>query len=113
MTRMKYGTGIVAFFAAIAMAAPASAQSTGAIQWNITDAQGSVVPGTTVTIRNVATGVERSVVSDAAGDYLAPSLAPGPYRIEARLSRAVLESNDAREGPLAFTEKRAPRWTGT
>jgi enoyl-CoA hydratase len=35
------------------------------------------------------------------------------YRIEAQLSRAVLQSNDAREGPLAFTEKRAPRWTGT
>jgi carboxypeptidase family protein/TonB-dependent receptor-like protein len=86
MTRMKYGRAIVAFFAAIAMATPAWAQSTGAIQGNITDAQGSVVPGTTVTVRNVATGVERSVVSDAAGDYLAPSLAPGPYRLEARLS---------------------------
>src|SRR5580765_429650 len=86
MTRMKYGTAIVSFFAAIAMATPAWAQSTGAIQGNITDAQGSVVPGTTVTVRNVETGVERSVVSDASGDYLAPSLAPGPYRLEASLS---------------------------
>jgi enoyl-CoA hydratase len=34
-------------------------------------------------------------------------------RIEARLSRRVLDSNDAREGPRAFVEKRAPRWTGT
>ena len=65
MTRRKYGTAIVAFFAAIAMATPAWAQSTGAIQGNITDAQGSVVPGTTVTVRSIATGVERSVVSDA------------------------------------------------
>jgi carboxypeptidase family protein/TonB-dependent receptor-like protein len=86
MTRTKYGAAIVAFFAGIAMATPAWAQSTGAVQGNITDAQGSVVPGTTVTVRNVATGVERSVVSDAAGDYLAASLAPGPYRVEARLS---------------------------
>src|ERR1700680_227140 len=86
MTRTKYGAAIVAFFAAIAMATPAWAQSTGAVQGNITDAQGSVVPGTTVTVRNVATGVERSLVSDAAGDYLAASLAPGPYRVEARLS---------------------------
>jgi enoyl-CoA hydratase len=33
--------------------------------------------------------------------------------IEARLSARVLASNDAREGPRAFTEKRAPVWTGT
>jgi enoyl-CoA hydratase len=34
-------------------------------------------------------------------------------KIEARISARVLASNDAREGPRAFTEKRAPRWTGT
>jgi enoyl-CoA hydratase len=34
-------------------------------------------------------------------------------RIEARISARVLASNDAREGPRAFTEKRAPRWSGT
>jgi enoyl-CoA hydratase len=33
--------------------------------------------------------------------------------IEARLSARVLRSDDAREGPRAFIEKRAPRWTGT
>jgi hypothetical protein len=86
MTRVKYGTSIITFFAAIAMATPALAQSTGAIQGTITDAQGAVVPGTTVIVRNVATGVERSLVSDVAGDYQAPSLAPGRYRVEAHLT---------------------------
>jgi len=37
-------------------------------------------------IRNQSTAVERSVVSDTAGGYLAPSLPPGPYRVEAQLS---------------------------
>ena len=87
MTRMKCGTGIIAVFAAaLAIATPVAAQSTGAIQGNITDAQGAVVPGTTVTVRNVATGGERSIVTDAAGDYQAPSLAPGRYRVEAHLA---------------------------
>src|SRR6185295_16843722 len=86
MRGVKFGAAILAFLAIIAMARPASAQSTGAIQGSITDAQGAVVPGATITVRNVATGVERSTVSDASGDYLAPSLAPGLYRVEARLS---------------------------
>jgi enoyl-CoA hydratase len=33
--------------------------------------------------------------------------------IEARISARILRTDDAREGPRAFTEKRAPRWTGT
>lgn len=32
---------------------------------------------------------------------------------EARISARVLRSDDAREGPSAFVEKRAPRWTAT
>src|SRR5512132_2622906 len=86
MRGVKYGTTIMAFLAIIAMTLPGWAQSTGAIQGNITDAQGAVVPGATITVRNIATGVERSTVSDMSGDYLVPSLAPGLYRVEARLS---------------------------
>src|SRR6185295_15649412 len=94
MRGVKYGTAIIAFLAIIATARPGWAQSTGAIQGNITDAQGAVVPGATITVRNVATGVERSTVSDSSGDYLAPSLAPGRYRVEARLSGFNEQSRD-------------------
>ena len=34
-------------------------------------------------------------------------------RVEARISARILQTDDAREGPRAFTEKRAPRWTAT
>src|SRR3954468_23462165 len=86
MKAVWFGVAVFGVLAIIAMATPAWAQSTGAIQGNITDAQGAVVPGSTITVRNVATGIERSTVSDASGDYLAPSLAPGHYRVEAGLS---------------------------
>lgn len=35
------------------------------------------------------------------------------YAIEQELSSVVFSSNDAKEGPKAFAEKRPPQWTGT
>ena len=89
MTQARLNAGIFVFVALIAMAPPIVAQSTGRIQGNITDAQGAVLPGATLTVRNQATGIERSLVSDAAGDYLAPSLAPGRWSISVMVSPLV------------------------
>jgi enoyl-CoA hydratase len=33
------------------------------------------------------------------------------YRIESEISKEVFSSDDAKEGPTAFAEKRPPRWT--
>src|SRR5881392_281576 len=78
---------VIAFvIALVAMALPTWAQSTATLQGTVTDQQGAVVPGATIVVRNQATGVERSLVTDAAGEYLAASMAPGHYRIEVHLS---------------------------
>jgi hypothetical protein len=65
--------------------APAWAQSTATLQGTVTDSQGAVMPGVTMSIRNAATGSERAAVTDAAGQYVAASLAPGRYTVLAHI----------------------------
>src|SRR3954467_6303378 len=66
-------------------AAPARAQSTATLQGTVTDTQSAVMPGVTIVVKNVATGVERTVTSDAAGQYVAASLPPGRYTVNAHI----------------------------
>ena len=35
------------------------------------------------------------------------------HDLQVPLQKEVFSSNDAKEGPVAFAEKRAPNWTGT
>ena len=61
------------------------AQSTSTLQGTVTDGQGAVMPGVSVTLHEDQTGVERTVVSDGAGQYQAAALAPGHYQVTAHL----------------------------
>ena len=66
---------------------PAMAQTTtGVISGTITDAQGGVLPGVTVTARNTDTGLVRTVVTEADGRFRFAALPPGPYELKADLS---------------------------
>ncbi len=62
-------------------AAPAFAQSTATLAGTVKDPTGAVLPGATVTIHNNGTGANRTITSDSAGQYVAPSLIPGDYTI--------------------------------
>src|SRR5579863_10328060 len=55
----------------------AFAQSTATIQGTVTDPTGAAIPNATVTIKNQATGEERTTQTDSAGIYVAPSLTVG------------------------------------
>jgi hypothetical protein len=60
--------------------------NTGRILGNIFDPSGALIPGAMVTITDVDRGTSRTVVTDEAGAYNAPSLPPGTYRIRAELA---------------------------
>src|SRR5690606_30685852 len=66
----------------------ASAQvSTFDLSGTVRDDQGGVLPGVTVTMRNEATGVNRMVVTDAAGQYYFAALPPqGTWSLTMELS---------------------------
>ncbi len=51
----------------------------------IKDQTGAIVPGVTVTARNVETGLVRTDVSNEAGAFRLPALPPGTYRVTAEL----------------------------
>src|SRR5262245_52764846 len=61
------------------------AQSTATLQGAVVDTQGAVMPGVSVSIRNVATGLDRTTISDNAGQYVAASLQPGHYLVTAHI----------------------------
>src|SRR6185503_15188975 len=66
--------------------APSWAQSTATLQGTVTDAQGAIVPGASVTASNEATGVQRAVITDSAGHYQMAALPAGSYKLDARLT---------------------------
>ena len=43
--------------------------------------QNATVPGATVVVRNTATGVERTLVTDATGNFVAASVPPAPVKL--------------------------------
>ena len=73
---------------AVAGALPAAAaaqQQLGAIQGTILDGSRAVLPGVTVTVTNLDTGVSRDTVTNETGVYRVLSLDPGRYRVSAEL----------------------------
>jgi outer membrane receptor for ferrienterochelin and colicin len=77
---------IFVVFTLASLATAASAQTTeGVIFGTITDAQGGVLPGASVTVRNTETGVVRTTVTEADGQYRVPALLPGTYEVSAEL----------------------------
>ena len=75
---------------------PIAAQGAGGVvAGTIKDAQGGALPGVTLTLRNVESGVVRTGVTEGDGTYRLPGLPPGRYQLTAELQGfATTESTD-------------------
>jgi hypothetical protein len=62
------------------------AQSTASISGVVKDAEGSVLPGVSVTVRNDVSGVAQEVLTDGTGRYQITALQAGSYTVSASLT---------------------------
>jgi hypothetical protein len=77
---------LMVFLVLVLLPRPADAQAvTGTLLGVVADTTGGVLPGATVTITHVATGLVRTVVAGTDGAYTAPSLPTGVYTVSASL----------------------------
>ena len=81
-------TRLVPFaFLLVILSTPAHAQQFKAnLTGTVTDAQGAVVPGVTVTVTKTDTNVAAETVTDSAGAFAIRDVVPGSYRVTAALS---------------------------
>jgi hypothetical protein len=69
---------------ALTISVPLFAQTTtGRILGTVSDPSGAAVAGAKVVITDVQRGAERTVTTDASGEYAAPELQPGVYKVRA------------------------------
>jgi Carboxypeptidase regulatory-like domain len=58
---------------------------TGSLGGRVTDQSSAMLPGTSIVVRNLATGVEQTVETNHVGLYQLPALMPGTYSVTASL----------------------------
>jgi hypothetical protein len=61
--------------------------ATGTILGTVTDSSGAVIPNASVTIANKATGITRTLTTNAAGLFSAPALLAGDYEVRGEPGR--------------------------
>ena len=71
----------------LALALPALAQQgTAELGGRVVDETAAALPGVAIVITNEESGVYREIVTGADGNYFAPQLIPGRYKISAKLA---------------------------
>ena len=89
---------LVLILAVVASLSPSQAlaqgETTSAIVGQVRDTTSAVVPGATVAIANLETGLRRSAKTDDAGRFNFPQLKPGTYSVKAEAQGFEPQQND-------------------
>src|SRR5689334_6858984 len=78
--------GVVVVAICLLMTMQASAQTvSGQITGVLKDSSGAVLPGVTMTAKNLGTGFTRTMITNESGVYAMPSIPIGSYEVSAEL----------------------------
>jgi hypothetical protein len=95
MTHLHQLVLILAIVASLSPSqAMAQGETTSAIVGQVRDTTNAVVPGATVAITNLETGLRRSARTDDAGRFNFPQLKPGTYSVKAEAQGFEPQQND-------------------
>jgi hypothetical protein len=90
VSKKRYTYFIVACLVIVSTSGPAfgfqSQATTGTIEGTVTDQTGAVLPGVSISLKSVETGVVRSLTADDRGFFRAPLLPVGRYDVTAEIS---------------------------
>ena len=105
---MTWLTRVGILLLALIVAAPAFAQgggasSTGTIQGRVTDAQGAVLPGVTVTATSPSALGSQTAVTSETGNYRFPAVPPGVYALSFELGGFTSLRREGIQISLGFT----------
>ena len=87
--QVRRAIGSIVLLLTLVGAQPASAAAqtvTGTVQGTATDTTGSSLPGVSITIQNIETGATRQATTNERGQYSAPFLPLGRYKLTASMS---------------------------
>ena len=104
----RWTTGLLTLASMLVFVTSAAAQgggasSTGTIQGRVTDAQGAVLPGVTVTATSPALIGQQTAVTSDTGNYRFPAVPPGTYELTYELSGFTNVKREGIQISLGFT----------
>ncbi len=103
---MRIRSFFVSFFLLVLFTSSALAQQGASqIRGRVTAADGSSLPGVTVTIKHQESGVVRTTTSDKEGTYVMSAVTPGTYELSVRLEVGKTSTVDVKLDLGAMSEE--------